>query len=606
MFVTLDDASEPPSDFAVYSVARLPGLRELAYALTGDPRQAADLARAALVRAGRRWTRLRRAPDRDLAVVTTLVRQYLAESRGPVVRDQRPSDAESAADRAKPAPAVAQLNGLMRAVLALRYVTALSDSEIASAVKASRGTVRARAARGLAQLTAAGLLPPGPDPDRDLVRALLVPPHVVPPDPVAGSAEAVAIATDVRRGRRWRRLAVAGLGTVTAGAVAAILVGPGLSPLDLGSDPAPAILTQPRTIGSIPEPVVKQVADLDGLGAALPGMSLTSLDLGGFEIRGTTRLGTLVGSRGTGRDTQVAELDPTAGTETVLTDAELPFVDYADGDDSTVVWMESEHERVEGGYRQRNLTVRCLDRATGVVDTIELPTANPHGVPYPDTGSALLSLAVGSSGRIVLAIGDFADGRALSQGSDLYVARRCGEPLLLLSELARSPRFAGDELYYLRFDGRHEGLWRWRIAQPGPGGAPRDVAVPASNYQLTADAVLWDARERIGFGGGTPDLRVARLDGSAARPVPSVENLELAGSARTGLGGQILEPSSATFRSRGLWLYLPSWGAILTMGEPNDGADSELAFQETGGNALLITEYSTRGATGNVWLLRLP
>ena len=605
--MTLDDASEPPSDLAAYGVARLPALRELAYALTGDPRRAAELARAALVRAGRRWSRLRRPPDRDLAVVTTLVRQYLAETHGQVVRDQRPSDAEAAADRAKPAPAVAQLSGLMRAVLALRYVTALSDSEIASVVRASRGTVRARAARGLAQLTAAGLLPPGPDPDRALVRTLLVPPHVVPPEPAAGSAEAAAIATEVRRGRRRRRLAVAGLATFTAGAVVAvILTGPGLSPLDLGSDPAPAFLTRPRTTGSIPEPVVRHVADLDGLGAALPGMSLTSLDLGGFEIRGTTRLGTLVGSRGTGRDTQVAELDPTAGTETVLTDAELPFVDYADGDDSTVVWMEAEHERVDGGYRQRNLTVRCLDRATDVVDTIELPTSNPRGGPYPDTGSALLSLAVGSSGRIVLAIGDFADGRALSQSSDLYVARRCGEPFLLLSEMARSPRFAGDELYYLRFDGMHEGLWRRRIAQPGPGGAARDVAAPASNYQLTADAVLWDARERIGFGDGTPDLRVARLDGSEARPVPSVENLELAGAARTGLGGQILEPSSETFRSRGLWLYLPSWGAILTMAEPDDGADSELAFEETGGNALLITEYSTRGATGNVWLLRLP
>jgi len=602
--VTLDDVPESPSDFTAYSRTRLPVLRELAYALTGDPQRAAELARAALVYTGRRWSRLRRDHDRDLAVTTALVRQYLAGYRGPVVLDQRPSETEAVADRAKPPPAIAQLPELMRTVLALRYVSGWSDAEIAPAVRAARGTVRSRTVRGLAQLTRAGLLPPGPAPDRELVHRLLVPPGSLPP---ADPAEAPAITAEVRWGRRRHMLTAVGLGTVVAGAIAtAILVGPGLSPLDRGADPAPAILTRPQTTGSIPEPVVKQVPDLDGLAGVLPGMSLTGLDLGRFEIRGTTTLGTLVGSTGTGRDTQVAEFDLTSGTETVLAGAGLPFVDAAAGDDSTVVWIEAEHERVEGGYRQRNLTLRCLDRTPDAVESLELPTSSPRGVPYPDTGSALLSLAVGSSGRIVLAIGGFGDGRALSQSSDLYVARRCGEPFVLLSEMSRSPRFAGDELYYLRFDGVREGLWRRRIAQPGPAGAPRDVAAPASRYQLTADAVLWDAREQTGFGGGTPDLHVARLDGSEARPVPSVEDLDIASAARTGLAGQILDPSSSTFHSEGLWLYLPSWGAILTVNTPDDGTGRELTVHDGGANSFLVTESAAGGTTGRDWLLQLP
>ncbi|HKE53047.1 MAG TPA: sigma factor-like helix-turn-helix DNA-binding protein, partial [Actinomycetes bacterium] len=352
----LDDTPEAPPDLTGYSARRMPPLRELAYALTGDPQQAIDRARAALVRAGQRWSKLQRDPDPDLAVIAILVRRYLADYRGSVAVDQRPSGAEEWADRAKPAPAIAQLTGLIRAVLALRYVSGRSDAEIAAAVKTSRGTVRSRAGRGLAQLTAAGLLPCGPDPDPELVRRLLVPPGSLPPtDP----ADAVAITAEVRRRRRRRTLPVAGLATVAASAVvAAIVLGPGLRPLDRGSEPTPEILTRPQTTGSIPVPVVKQVPDLAGLGTALPGMSLTRVDLGGFQIRGMTTSGPLVGSTGTGRTTRVAEFDPVAGTQTLLAKARLPYVDYAAGDESTVVWMEAQHERVEGGYRQRNLTLR--------------------------------------------------------------------------------------------------------------------------------------------------------------------------------------------------------------------------------------------------------
>ncbi|HKA68930.1 MAG TPA: sigma factor-like helix-turn-helix DNA-binding protein [Actinomycetes bacterium] len=601
--MTLGDTAEAPSDVTAYSATRLHELRELAYALTGDPRQAAARARAALVRAGGRRSRIRRAPDQDLAVIAILVRRYLADSRAQVIVDQRPTEAETAADRAKPAPAIAQLTGLMRAVLALRYVSGLSDSEIAATVKASRGAVRSRAARGLAQLTAAGLLPPGPDSDRELIHRLLVPPGSLPPtDP----AESVAITAEVRRHRRRQTLTAAGLAAVAAGGVvAAILLGPGLWPLHRGADPAAVILTRPQASGSIPEPVVKPVPDLDGLGAALPGMSLTSLDLGRFQIRGMALTGTLLGSSGTGRNTRVAEFDPATGTETELARAELPFVDYAAGDESTVVWMEAEHERVEGGFRQRNLTLRCLDRSTGAVDTIAVPRSDPRGVPYPDTGSALLTLAVGSSGRIVLAVGGFSDGAVPSQSSDLYLARRCGEPLVLLAEVARSPRFVGDELYYLGFDGVQEGIWRQRIGDSGPAGAPRQVAAPASTYLTTGDAIVWDARKYPGFASsGAPDLRVARLDGSGARSVPAIGDLEFAGAARTGLAGQISDPDSG--RYRGLWMYLPSWGAILTMGLADDGSDAGLLFRETGGNAFVVTEYGEDGSTGNAWLLRLP
>lgn len=590
--MTADETSKPSSDLITFRSERIAALSELAYALTGDAVRAAELTRRTLVRAGLRWRRLRRDPGRDRVVVTMLVRDYLATDRGKVVRDRQSA----------PADAIARLPTLMRAALALRYVAGLSDDEVAAAVRASRGTVRTRATLALARLAEAGLLPPaGPGDDGRLVRRLLVPPSAVPP---ADAAELDRIGSELRHRRRRRLVTRAAATTVAAAAVAGtIVLGSGAGPLNR-PDPVPAPLTRPRTSGSIPEPVIRPVANLAALAAALPGMSLTKVDLGEFQVRGTTSSGRLLGSVGTGRDVEVVEFDLGADLQTVLAEAELPFVDEAAGDDDTVVWMETEHEPVEGGYRQRNLIVRCLDRTTDAVDTLDIPKANPRGVPYPDTGSTLLGLAVGSSGRIVLAIGGFGDGRPLSESSDLYLARRCGEPFRLLSENARSPQFAGDELYYLRFDGLQEGLWRRRIAQPGPGGAARQVAAPASSFLATADALLWDARKSSGFGGGTPALNVARLDGSGARPVPSVEDLDVTIAARSGLAGQILDRNR--FRVTGLWLYLPSWGAIFTLGQPAEPPRRELAFVPAGGNSVLIAEYTETDSTENLWLLNLP
>jgi hypothetical protein len=109
----------PP--FEEYVRARGPGLVQLGYALSGNPRVARDLALEALVWAHRRWSRIEERPDE--VVEQELVQAYVAWWRRP----PRPS-----ADHP-----LATLSRTERAVRVLRYYRGYSAVQIADAIGAA-------------------------------------------------------------------------------------------------------------------------------------------------------------------------------------------------------------------------------------------------------------------------------------------------------------------------------------------------------------------------------------------------------------------------------------------------------------------------------------
>lgn len=155
-------------EFADFVAARYRALVRTGLGLTGDLGHAEDLAQSALIKTYLSWGRLREPANADAYTRKTLVRLALRER-------QRRWHAEISADP-MPEPtglrpgneredlaldvrrALATLPIEQRAVLVLRYLDDQSEAETAQMLGISPGTVKSRAARGLASLREAGLL----------------------------------------------------------------------------------------------------------------------------------------------------------------------------------------------------------------------------------------------------------------------------------------------------------------------------------------------------------------------------------------------------------------------------------------------------------------
>jgi RNA polymerase sigma-70 factor (sigma-E family) len=152
--------SEEPVRFEEYLRARMSALYRYACTLTGDPHDAQDVVHDALIRVGRAWWRVRRKDNPEKYVRTAILRQYLNQHRR---RRDIPmaTTPESAADDPALAEIDADLPGMlaglpprMRAVLVLRYVDQLTDSEAAEVLGCTPGTVRSQLSRARAKLRA--------------------------------------------------------------------------------------------------------------------------------------------------------------------------------------------------------------------------------------------------------------------------------------------------------------------------------------------------------------------------------------------------------------------------------------------------------------------
>jgi RNA polymerase sigma-70 factor (sigma-E family) len=154
-------------EFAAFVAARYGALVRTGLLLTGDAGHAEDLTQSALIRTYLAWGRLREPANAEAYARRTLVRLALRAR-------QRRWTAEVATARIPEADAgplagvddlvldvrraLASLPAAQRAVLVLRYLDDQSEAETARLLGISPGTVKSRAARGLASLREAGLL----------------------------------------------------------------------------------------------------------------------------------------------------------------------------------------------------------------------------------------------------------------------------------------------------------------------------------------------------------------------------------------------------------------------------------------------------------------
>lgn len=150
-------------DFDEMFRALLPRAKRVAYRILGDVTDAEDAAVEALARTSVRWRQLSALPSaqRHAWVLRVTANVAYDELRRRMLR-RRPLPMESARDprlgettidiRDWVVNALASLPRRQQQVLALRYIAALSEAEIATALGVRAGTVKSCASRGLATL----------------------------------------------------------------------------------------------------------------------------------------------------------------------------------------------------------------------------------------------------------------------------------------------------------------------------------------------------------------------------------------------------------------------------------------------------------------------
>jgi len=147
-------------EFAEFVAGRSAQLIRLAYVLTGDQHTAEDLLQNALVKAAAHWGRIHTAPEAYVRRI--MYREHVNWLR---LRARRPETAMAqvpeppAGDEAASVTARLALRDALlalpprrRAVLALRYLEDLPESQVAVILGCSVGTVRSQSHRAVAQL----------------------------------------------------------------------------------------------------------------------------------------------------------------------------------------------------------------------------------------------------------------------------------------------------------------------------------------------------------------------------------------------------------------------------------------------------------------------
>ncbi|GIG90391.1 SigE family RNA polymerase sigma factor [Plantactinospora endophytica] len=154
--------SEQQQEFTDFVEARSASLFRTALALTGHRQQAEDLLQTVLARAARHWGRIRTGQP-EAYVRTALYRERTSwwrslrrrpeTSLDPVPERSSGTDEMALVDlNLALRQALGQLAPKHRAVLVLRYLEDLPDSEIAEILRCTESTVRSQAARALARL----------------------------------------------------------------------------------------------------------------------------------------------------------------------------------------------------------------------------------------------------------------------------------------------------------------------------------------------------------------------------------------------------------------------------------------------------------------------
>jgi RNA polymerase sigma factor (sigma-70 family) len=136
--------------------ALFPPAFRLAYRVLGNASQAEDAAAEALARAFASWRKVWQLPYRDAWVMRVTVNvavDMLRRQRPPVASQaSQPDLADAAVLRVTLAQALARLPKRQRQVVALRYLSGLSEAEVGECLRLSTNTVKIHARRGTAAL----------------------------------------------------------------------------------------------------------------------------------------------------------------------------------------------------------------------------------------------------------------------------------------------------------------------------------------------------------------------------------------------------------------------------------------------------------------------
>lgn len=123
--------------------------------ILGDAGAAEDVAAEALARAFSRWDRIAELPYRDAWVLRVAINLALdiVRKRKPEIREAPVHDpGDETALRLTLLAALRELPARQREAVTLRYLTDLSEAEVAAALQVSPGTIKTHVHRGIAAL----------------------------------------------------------------------------------------------------------------------------------------------------------------------------------------------------------------------------------------------------------------------------------------------------------------------------------------------------------------------------------------------------------------------------------------------------------------------
>jgi RNA polymerase sigma-70 factor (sigma-E family) len=148
------------AEFEAFVLSAWPRLRQAAFALTRDTRDAEDLLQTVLTKAYTRWSRVRR--DDPVAYLRrSLVNGYIDTWRRArtlrevpmAVPTERPSyDAELVEQRDELVQRLDRLSDRERTIVVMRHYLDLSEAEVARTLGCSIGTVKSTCSRALQRL----------------------------------------------------------------------------------------------------------------------------------------------------------------------------------------------------------------------------------------------------------------------------------------------------------------------------------------------------------------------------------------------------------------------------------------------------------------------
>ncbi|GII84647.1 RNA polymerase sigma factor [Sphaerisporangium siamense] len=148
-------------EFREFVVARGPALLRAAYHLTGQPADAEDLLQAALAKTYLAWDRINDRASLDGYVRRVMVNINISWWRRRKLEEYPSEDLPETPVREGPAPgevhelleqAIDRLPARQRAAILLRYYEDMSETEIASTLGISIGTVKSTVSRAMAKL----------------------------------------------------------------------------------------------------------------------------------------------------------------------------------------------------------------------------------------------------------------------------------------------------------------------------------------------------------------------------------------------------------------------------------------------------------------------